>query len=113
MICQECEDEVEVLREDPRDPPLDTERCLCIDCYQVAVEDVIADAEDIIEELQDHIVNLKAIPREDQISRKELKELVRECPIGYNGKKLIMGRWSTEADFIEWFGKLQKLAGIE
>ncbi len=104
MKCQECERVRIVLKEDPRTPPLDTEPCLCTDCYESAADDVVA-------ELEDHIKELKVVRNDDRISRKELLDLVHDCPIGYNGKHLIRGSWTTEADIIEWFGKLQKLAG--
>ena len=53
MKCQECDAKVKSLKDDPRDPPLDSEPCLCNDCYRIA-------AEDIIEELQNRIAELKA-----------------------------------------------------
>lgn len=45
--------------------------------------------------------------------QKELKEILRDCPIGYNGKHLVTGRWSNEQDIIDWFSKLQAYAGYK
>jgi len=55
MKCQECERIRIVLREDPRDPPLDTEPCLCNDCYEIAANDVITELEERIAELKGSI----------------------------------------------------------
>ena len=47
FICQEGGEDCEpATRPDPRTPPLDTGECvLCESCFQVAVEDMIADHE--------------------------------------------------------------------
>lgn len=52
MKCQECEQSCRVLKYDPRDPPLDDVPCVCTDCYRNL-------AEEVIEELQDRISELK------------------------------------------------------
>jgi hypothetical protein len=38
--------------DDPRDPPLDTDPCLCGDCYRNAVEELVEELEARILELQ-------------------------------------------------------------
>jgi hypothetical protein len=65
-----------------------------------------------IEELASEVA-ANAINQERHDQQMKLKNLVQDCPIGYNGEKLIMGRWSSEKDVIEWIGKLQQMAGIE
>jgi hypothetical protein len=52
MKCQECERVRVVLMDDPRDPPLDTDPCLCGDCYRNAVEELVEELEARILELQ-------------------------------------------------------------
>jgi hypothetical protein len=40
--CQDCE-EKKAKHHDPRDPPLDTEICLCTGCYDNALSDMESD----------------------------------------------------------------------
>jgi hypothetical protein len=51
MKCIECQWSP-ALRKDPRDPPLDTRVCLCDECYTTAAEDVIEELEGRIAELR-------------------------------------------------------------
>ncbi len=52
MKCQECDNNVRRLYDDPRTPPLDTEACLCRDCLQTAAEECIEECEEAIAELK-------------------------------------------------------------
>lgn len=52
MKCQECEASVRALKEDPRNPPLDTKPCLCEGCYQTAAIEEIELCEIRIDELK-------------------------------------------------------------
>lgn len=38
--CMECGEPATRLHHDPRDPPLDTEPCICPDCRRTALEDM-------------------------------------------------------------------------
>lgn len=49
--CMEC-DEAPAEHDDPRHPVLDTEPCLCQDCFVAAIEDEIANHEDEIRDLE-------------------------------------------------------------
>lgn len=52
MKCQECcSARHKKLHDDPRDPPLDEEACLCLSCYMTALDDVIAETEQTLSEL--------------------------------------------------------------
>jgi hypothetical protein len=50
-VCQECEDDI-ATKHDPRDPPLDTEICLCGNCHDGAVESAVMDLEDEIDRIR-------------------------------------------------------------
>jgi hypothetical protein len=51
--CLDCgETTSDTLKEDPREPPLSTEPCLCEDCYYVALVDAIDEGHQRIEELE-------------------------------------------------------------
>lgn len=51
--CQDCGEKVGKLYNDPGDPPLDTEPCLCASCVETAIDERI-------EELQGEIDSLEA-----------------------------------------------------
>ena len=52
MKCEECNSIEQTLYEDPRNPPLDEEPCLCNDCYINAVNDRIDELESELESLR-------------------------------------------------------------
>jgi hypothetical protein len=56
MKCLECEDK-RATRKDPRNPPLETGKCLCPDCRKAAVEQL---CEDLEQELRDYRAELAA-----------------------------------------------------
>lgn len=51
--CVECTAKVRKLYDDPRDPPLDEDPCLCLDCLVVALADEIEEKENELTELKD------------------------------------------------------------
>ena len=54
MRCQECRRTgFRILYDDPRDPPLDTEHCLCHECYRDALEDEIYGMSMRVEQLKE------------------------------------------------------------
>ena len=50
--CAECDEEAEPLYDDPRDPPMEYEDCLCRDCAIEALEYRIQELEDGLEILR-------------------------------------------------------------
>lgn len=55
MKCMECELENGGLHNDPRQPPLDTEPCLCFQCLGAATEDRIEELKIEIEGLKRYL----------------------------------------------------------
>ena len=53
--CMDCGECVSKLYDDPSDPTLDTEPCLCAGCFVGHAEQEIEDAEARISELRDEI----------------------------------------------------------
>lgn len=51
MKCMEC-NEAKAVANDPRNPPLDEDPCLCRDCVVDALDDAIGDLEQEIEDLK-------------------------------------------------------------
>lgn len=50
--CAECMEKTRKLYDDPRDPPLEEEACLCLDCLLMALADEIEEKERELEELR-------------------------------------------------------------
>lgn len=50
--CAECMEKTRKLYDDPRDPPLEEEACLCLDCLLTALADEIEEKERELEELR-------------------------------------------------------------
>jgi len=69
MKCLECED-AKAEYDDPRDPPLGLNECLCPDCALAAWQDVLAEAEDRVSEAKDTIKEI-----EEARKKKEKKSL--------------------------------------
>lgn len=47
-----CEDGAEATHEDPKDPPLDTDKCLCRDCYICHLDEALEEAQEELDRLQ-------------------------------------------------------------
>lgn len=50
--CAECTEKTRKLYDDPRDPPLEEEACLCLDCLLMALADEIEEKERELEDLR-------------------------------------------------------------
>lgn len=51
--CAECMEKARKLFDDPRDPPLEEEPCLCLDCLLTALADEIEEKERELKELNE------------------------------------------------------------
>lgn len=61
MKCQECKAKrLPRLHEDPRDPPIDDEPCLCDDCFRMAAEERIEEHRNSIADLEQRVRRLSA-----------------------------------------------------
>jgi hypothetical protein len=63
--CQECGYEAKELHTDPRNPPLDTDPCLCTACALGAFDAVADEHKEEMEYALSEIKRLEKIPGED------------------------------------------------
>ena len=64
--CQGCDEFCEEVYNDPRNPPLDLIPCLCIGCYEIALADLIDEAEQTLVHLsqkKDCLIKHKKVDR--------------------------------------------------
>ncbi len=60
MECLECGGKFTKLYDDPRDPPLEVEVCLCKDCYSAALDEIATEAEALALDCRQEIERLDA-----------------------------------------------------
>lgn len=59
--CAECMEKTRKLYDDPRDPPLEEEACLCLDCLLTALADEIETKETEVQDLRAALAAAKGL----------------------------------------------------
>ena len=57
LKCAECERKFKKLYDDPRTPPLDEGPCLCHECTEISLEEVIETLEEELKTIKDDYSN--------------------------------------------------------